>query len=96
MFMALFTTKTMSTSEPIIIAFAFKNCKSINIPTETKNKATNIILKACRLLCTHFVDFVDDKIIPAINAPNAEDNPNSAVTIENPKHSVNATKTWTS
>jgi hypothetical protein len=66
----------------------------INQHTDRNEKsATKTILNAFRLLCTHCVDFVDDKTMPAIKAPNADDSPNNAVKIENPKHNVNATKT---
>ena len=42
-------------------------------------------INECRLLFTQFVSLALETIIPATNAPNADDNPKNAVIREKPK-----------
>jgi len=51
------------------------------MPTDTKNNATKTILNACRLLWTQLVSFALETMIPATNAPKAEERPKTAVSL---------------
>ncbi len=85
--------KTDRTSNNIVLRFSIKNTRSINIPTETKNKATNTIRKECKLVLTQLVSLAEETITPATNAPNADDRLRKAVSKEKPKQKVKAMKT---